>query len=235
MTTDLKPHGAQDVPQASQHLTTLDPGAGYITIINTYTVAPERAEALLSLFERATVKTMRYVPGFVSANFHLSIDRTKFVNYAQWRNREAIAAASADPKVVALISEAAQIADSFTPILYELQQSLAAVSAMIPDTSRTAHLLELMKKGDEAFNSRDFAGIDAVHHPDMVAHITGNAQPIYGREAHSAAMKQMLQIFPDIHVTATSSSSFPPSGMPLCRRSRSASLPRFCLLAPTSA
>jgi hypothetical protein len=66
--------------------------------------------------------------------------------------------------------------------------------------SRTAHLLALMKKGDDAFNARDFAAVDAVHHPDMVAHITGNAQPIYGSVAHAAAMKQMLRIFPDMQV-----------------------------------
>jgi hypothetical protein len=47
------------------------------------------------------------------------------------------------------------------------------------NTSRTAHLLALMKQGDDAFNARDFAAMDAVHHPDMIAHITGNAQPIY--------------------------------------------------------
>jgi len=67
-------------------------------------------------------------------------------------------------------------------------------------SSRTAHLLALMKKGDDAFNTRDFAAVDAVHHPNMVAHITGNAQAIYGRKAHAAAMQQMLRIFPDMHV-----------------------------------
>jgi ketosteroid isomerase-like protein len=68
------------------------------------------------------------------------------------------------------------------------------------NTSRTARVLALMKKGDDAFNARDFAAVDAVHHPNMVAFITGNAQPIYGREAHAAAMQQMLRIFPDMHV-----------------------------------
>jgi len=66
--------------------------------------------------------------------------------------------------------------------------------------NRTAHLLALMKKGDDAFNARDFAAVDAIHHPDMVAYITGNAQPIYGRAAHAAAMQQMLRIFRDMHV-----------------------------------
>jgi len=68
------------------------------------------------------------------------------------------------------------------------------------DTSRTARLLALMKKGDDAFNARDFAAVDQVHHPDMVAYITGLAEPVYGRGAHAAAMQQLLRIFPDMHV-----------------------------------
>jgi len=67
-------------------------------------------------------------------------------------------------------------------------------------TSRTDRLLALMKKGDDAFNARDFAAVDAVHHPDMVAYITGLAEPVYGREAHAVAMQQMLRMFPDMHV-----------------------------------
>jgi len=69
-----------------------------------------------------------------------------------------------------------------------------------PNTSRTAHLLALMKKGDDAFNARDLAAVDAVHHPNMIAYIPGNAEPIYGREAHAAAMEQLVRMFPDIHV-----------------------------------
>jgi len=67
-------------------------------------------------------------------------------------------------------------------------------------TSRTARLLALMKKGDAAFNARDFATVDTVHHPDMIAYITGLAEPVYGKEAHAIAMQQMLRIFPDMHV-----------------------------------
>jgi ketosteroid isomerase-like protein len=68
------------------------------------------------------------------------------------------------------------------------------------DTSRTPRLLALMKKGDDAFNARDFAAVDEVHHPDMVAYITGLAEPVYGKQAHGAAMQQMLRMFPDMHV-----------------------------------
>jgi hypothetical protein len=69
-----------------------------------------------------------------------------------------------------------------------------------PAITRTAHLLDLMKQGDDAFNARDFAAMDAIHHPDMIAHVTGSAEPIYGREAHAEAMKQMFSMFPDIRV-----------------------------------
>ena len=66
--------------------------------------------------------------------------------------------------------------------------------------NRTDHLLALMKKGDDAFNAHDFRGMNAVHHPDMIAHITGNAGPLYGRAAHATAMEQFFRMFPDVHV-----------------------------------
>lgn len=74
---------------------------------------------------------------------------------------------------------------------------------MASDTStsdRTARVLECMKAGDDAFNARDRAGMDAVHHPDMVAHITGSPEPVRGREGHTEAMEGMFKAFPDVHV-----------------------------------
>ena len=70
------------------------------------------------------------------------------------------------------------------------------------EASTTARLLALMKKGDDAFNARDFATVDTVHHPDMVAYVTGLAEPIYGKDAHAAFMQQYLRIFPDAHVNS---------------------------------
>jgi len=69
------------------------------------------------------------------------------------------------------------------------------------DTGRTTRLLALMKVGDDAFNSRDFDAMNAVHHPDMIAHIAGSAEPVNGRAAHAAAMREMFRIFPDVHVS----------------------------------
>jgi hypothetical protein len=66
--------------------------------------------------------------------------------------------------------------------------------------SRTARLLARMTKGDDLFNARDWQALDDVHHPEMIAYVTGSAEPIYGREAHGAAMQQLVRMFPDIRV-----------------------------------
>ncbi len=128
MANDSTSSAAHVAPKTGARLTTLDPAAGYVTIINTYAVAPERAEELLDFLMRSTVETLRYVPGFVSANFHVNLDRTQVVNYAQWRNREAILAARDNPEVAARISAGSKIADSFKPVQYELRQSVAAAT-----------------------------------------------------------------------------------------------------------
>jgi len=67
-------------------------------------------------------------------------------------------------------------------------------------TTRTERLLALMTNGDDLFNARNWRGLDAVHRPDMIAYIPGSAEPIYGREAHGAAMQQLVRMFPDIRV-----------------------------------
>ena len=77
---------------------------------------------------RSTLETIRYVPGFVSANLHVNFERTQVVNYAQWKSHEAVAAARENPKVAALMRQQLEIARSFAPIQYELRNSVAAAS-----------------------------------------------------------------------------------------------------------
>ena len=129
MTTKPPSSVAHVVSETGERLTTLDPDAGHVTSINTYAVAPERAEALLDVLVRSTLETIRYVPGFVWSNFHVNFDRTQIVNYSQWKSREAIAAARENPKFVELMPEQLKIAESFIPIQYELRKSVAAADS----------------------------------------------------------------------------------------------------------
>jgi quinol monooxygenase YgiN len=129
MTTNNKTSPASHAaPVTEAGVTTLDPSAGYVTTMNGYTVAPERSEQVLEYLVRSAVETVRHVPGFVSMNFHVSLDRTQIVNYGQWKSREAMVAARENPRIVALMSETAKIAGSSKPIPYELRQSVAAAT-----------------------------------------------------------------------------------------------------------
>ncbi len=61
-------------------------------------------------------------------------------------------------------------------------------------SDRVAHVLSLMQEGDDAFNRHDIAAMNAAHHPDMIAHVTGSDTPTYGRAALAAALEGMFRI-----------------------------------------
>lgn len=103
-------------------MTKLDPIDGYAVLINTFTVRPEKAEALLALLEEAT-ETMRRMPGFVSANLHLSENRERIVNYAQWRSKADFEAMLKNPQAQPHLKEAAGLAESYDPVIYDLRYS----------------------------------------------------------------------------------------------------------------
>ena len=98
----------------------IDPAAETVTLINVFTVAPERADELLDLLDRATEQVMRQRPGFVSANLHRSLDGTRVANYAQWESEQAYRAMLADPACVEHMTAAAEIAEGFAPMLYRV-------------------------------------------------------------------------------------------------------------------
>ncbi len=114
---------------AQEGITRLVPNSGQLTLINTYAVKPERADELVAFLSLSTQETLRYVPGFVSANLHLSLDRSKLINYAQWTGEEATAAARQNPKVAEAMRQQLQIAESFTPVPFSLRSTVLPVRA----------------------------------------------------------------------------------------------------------
>jgi quinol monooxygenase YgiN len=99
-------------------MTTIDTANAHATLINVFTVEPDRARALADLLERATEETMRHVPGFISANIHVSTDGTRVLNYAQWASAEAYEQMLQDPSAREHMAKAAGLASGFDPHLY---------------------------------------------------------------------------------------------------------------------
>ncbi|MGI4793157.1 MAG: antibiotic biosynthesis monooxygenase family protein [Janthinobacterium lividum] len=110
-------------------MTILDPQAGHITLINTFEVEPGHADELLAVLSRATDDYIRTVPGFISANLHVSFDKKNVANYAQWRSQADLDAFMADPQARAHMHEAAAIATSFRPLLYALRETRSGPGA----------------------------------------------------------------------------------------------------------
>lgn len=105
---------------------TIDPNDDHMTLVNIFDVAEEQQQELVDLLVEATEETMRQMPGFVSANIHVSRDGTRVVNYAQWESREAFEAMKNSDEARSHMMEAAELADDFQPIVCEAVDSTPA-------------------------------------------------------------------------------------------------------------
>lgn len=102
-------------------MTTITAHADYATLINVFTVQPDRARQLVDLLTEATDNVMQRIDGFISANIHLSADGTRVVNYAQWRSAAAMQAMRQDPTARQHMAQCAELADGFEPHLYTVE------------------------------------------------------------------------------------------------------------------
>jgi quinol monooxygenase YgiN len=95
--------------------------AEHATLINVFTVEPERAGQLADLLTQATEEVMQHVDGFISANIHLSTDGTRVVNYAQWRDAAAFQAMLQNSTAQQHMAQCAELATGYDPHLYTVE------------------------------------------------------------------------------------------------------------------
>ena len=72
-----------------------------VTLINVFTVEAKDQQRLVDMLREATEKTMKNLPGFISANIHKSFDGVRVANYAQWCSREDFEAMLKNPQATA--------------------------------------------------------------------------------------------------------------------------------------
>ncbi len=95
-----------------------------VTLINVFTVKPDNQQKLVDMLVEATEKTMKKLPGFVSANIHKSADGVRVANYAQWQSWEDFEAMLKDPKATEHMKPIMEIAE-FDAHLYEVMESIS--------------------------------------------------------------------------------------------------------------
>ena len=97
----------------SNHSENVDTGADEepYTLINVFTVAPEKQQQLVETLIETTEGWVKPHPGFLAATIHKSLDETRVANYAQWRNKEAFDRSMSDPQVRARMSLAVHLGE----------------------------------------------------------------------------------------------------------------------------
>jgi len=103
-------------------MTTIAKGAKCVTLIIVFTVEPAKQQQLVDLLIEATKTTMQRLPGFISASIHKSLDGTHVANYAQWRTVEDHQRMLKNPEAIPHMQQAASLANSFDPKLYEVAE-----------------------------------------------------------------------------------------------------------------
>lgn len=95
-----------------------------VTLINVFTVEPENQQRLVDMLVEATEKTMKHLPGFVSASIHKSADGVRVTNYAHWRRSEDFEAMLKNPEATEHMKPITEIA-TFDAHLYKVVESMS--------------------------------------------------------------------------------------------------------------
>ena len=103
--------------------TTITAGSSIATLINTFTVAPERQRQVVDLLNRTTEETMRNLPGFIATSIHASSDGTRVVNYAQWETVETFQAMLQNPAVQEHFGQLTALSEAVDPHLYTVEST----------------------------------------------------------------------------------------------------------------
>jgi len=69
-----------------------------ITLVNVFTVEPEKLTSLVDLLREGTDTFFSKMPGFISSSVLTAKDGRRAINYSQWRSADDIAAFRRDPR-----------------------------------------------------------------------------------------------------------------------------------------
>lgn len=109
------------------------PDAGFIAVVTIGLRRVEARDELLDLLVREVEDWVRHRPGFLSANYHVSLDGTRVLNYAQWATEDAYRGSfRTDPGSGSLRDAILAIdgVESLEMVGYTLARSIAAADAV---------------------------------------------------------------------------------------------------------
>jgi quinol monooxygenase YgiN len=100
---------------------TIAKGRVPLTLINVFTVKPERQQELIALLKEVTERNVRHHKGFISASLHRSLDGGKVTMYAQWASIDDYESMRKDSGSASSLGKALEFA-TFDPGMYEVAE-----------------------------------------------------------------------------------------------------------------
>ncbi|MBW4562895.1 MAG: antibiotic biosynthesis monooxygenase [Mojavia pulchra JT2-VF2] len=100
-------------------ITTIAVTNNVATFINIFTIEATKQQALIDHLKIHT-ETIRKQPGFITANFHRSLDGTRVINYVQWTSIEASKAIHQNPDISAAFATYQDLGVSMDLRYYEV-------------------------------------------------------------------------------------------------------------------
>jgi quinol monooxygenase YgiN len=100
---------------------TISKGQTPLTLINVFTVTPEKQDELIALLTEVTERNVRHRKGFISASLHRGIDGRKVTMYAQWASIDDYEAMRKDSRSSPALEKALEYA-KFDPGMYEVAE-----------------------------------------------------------------------------------------------------------------
>jgi glycerol-3-phosphate responsive antiterminator len=85
-------------------------GEKLITLVNVFVVDPAQLDKLVEVLRDGTATFFSKMPGFVSSSILTARDRSKAVNYSQWKTTEEVAGFRRDPRFAPYIKKLSALA-----------------------------------------------------------------------------------------------------------------------------
>jgi quinol monooxygenase YgiN len=105
--------------------TTIESNSGVATLINVFSVDPQRCEELRGLLQASTERVICKLQGWISTNILESIDASRIIIYSQWKSVGDIDALRSNPELAAYFPKIS---------------ALAAMEAVVCDVSYVRHV-----------------------------------------------------------------------------------------------
>jgi quinol monooxygenase YgiN len=98
----------------------IDDAENILILINTFTVLPQRQDAVVESLRDFTEQHAQFLTGFVGASVHASLDGHRVVNYVQWESKADLGAMMASAEAQAHIKEVGALAEHVDPVVYRI-------------------------------------------------------------------------------------------------------------------